>query len=439
MSARLRATDLGRFFFRPARTPGHTGEAGLSARRDDQGEGRRRRHVPRATPPAGAAPAAATTPSGSAVVRASSRASRPLWALLKWLTTARVPSLCSLSTRTVTAPGTGASAAYEPLRRSTTRSSIAASDPGERGFPQRPQGRQSRAGWYPRTAGRPGSGHRRGRRRTAPSRRRAGGRPGPAGPASSRRRPARRRGRRCSAAPREASGWCAGAALRAISSSCRGESPSAARAAGTSADSATSASTSSVRTGVSSGAVRAARSSGAPSPPGCLVSEGGSRTSTGRQATDAVAAPRNGHVCGGGEGGRLKQPAGGRRSPVHARDPTDGRSRTCCGHRRPRSVRRRGHGGGRTDDLRRCAGRPAPGRTGRRAGSRWTPRMPPSSGPRAGTALSSPVTASPAGPPMPPHSPSSAPSANWLLRGCSSVPSRGAATSTAAPPPASRR
>ena len=49
--------------------------------------------------------------SGSAVVVASSRASRPLCALLKWLTTDRVPSGRSLSTSTVTAPATGARAA----------------------------------------------------------------------------------------------------------------------------------------------------------------------------------------------------------------------------------------------------------------------------------------------------------------------------------------
>ena len=47
----------------------------------------------------------------------------------------------------------------------------------------------------------------------------------------------------------------------------------------------TSVSTRSVRTGVSSGADIAVRSSGAPSPPGRLVSDGGSRTSTGRQVT----------------------------------------------------------------------------------------------------------------------------------------------------------
>ena len=70
------------------------------------------------------------------------------------------------------------------------------------------------------------------------------------------------------------------AAFRSISSSCFGDRPSAVRAAGTSPASLISASTSSVRTGVSPGALSAARSSGAPSPPVCLVSEGGSRTST---------------------------------------------------------------------------------------------------------------------------------------------------------------
>src|SRR3954463_9317598 len=77
-----------------------------------------------------------------------------------------------------------------------------------------------------------------------------------------------------------------------MSSSCFGERPRAVREAGTSSASLTSASAISVRTDVSSGAVSAARSSGAPSPPGALVSDGGSRTSTRGHATSlrAVAA-----------------------------------------------------------------------------------------------------------------------------------------------------
>src|SRR6478735_2909834 len=78
-------------------------------------------------------------------------------------------------------------------------------------------------------------------------------------------------------------------AFRAISASCFADRPSAVLAAGTSAASLTSASAISVRTPVSSGAVREASSSGAPSPPGALVSDGGNSTSTGRHATSPQA------------------------------------------------------------------------------------------------------------------------------------------------------
>src|SRR4051794_15821311 len=81
------------------------------------------------------------------------------------------------------------------------------------------------------------------------------------------------------------------AALRVISSSWAGERPRAARAAGRSPASVTTASTSCARSGVSSGAASAARSSGAPCPPGCLVSEGGSSTSTTGHGTCSSSAP----------------------------------------------------------------------------------------------------------------------------------------------------
>jgi len=55
--------------------------------------------------------------------------------------------------------------------------------------------------------------------------------------------------------------------------------------------SATSASTSRARTGVSTGEDSPSRSSGAPEPPGDLVSDGGSRTSTRRHVTSPVTAP----------------------------------------------------------------------------------------------------------------------------------------------------
>ena len=54
---------------------------------------------------------ATTTGEPDGVVRLRARASRPLCALLKWLTTTRLPSGCRLSTWTVTAPGTGARSA----------------------------------------------------------------------------------------------------------------------------------------------------------------------------------------------------------------------------------------------------------------------------------------------------------------------------------------
>ena len=53
---------------------------------------------------------AAASP-GSALLDASTRASLPLCALLKWLTTVRCPSACSASTLTRTAPSSLPSAA----------------------------------------------------------------------------------------------------------------------------------------------------------------------------------------------------------------------------------------------------------------------------------------------------------------------------------------
>ncbi len=69
-------------------------------------------------------------------------------------------------------------------------------------------------------------------------------------------------------------------ALRSTSARCRSDNPNAARLAGTSAASSTSASASLRRIGFSSGNDRASRSRGGPSPPWALVSEGGNNTST---------------------------------------------------------------------------------------------------------------------------------------------------------------
>jgi hypothetical protein len=55
--------------------------------------------------------------------RASTRASLPLCALLKWVTTVRLPSECSARTSTRTADGILPSAAYEPERRSAATAS----------------------------------------------------------------------------------------------------------------------------------------------------------------------------------------------------------------------------------------------------------------------------------------------------------------------------
>ena len=58
-----------------------------------------------------ATPATCAASAGSDLVVARARANRPLWALLKWLTTVRRESECSASTSTLTAPGSRPSAA----------------------------------------------------------------------------------------------------------------------------------------------------------------------------------------------------------------------------------------------------------------------------------------------------------------------------------------
>lgn len=146
--------------------------------------------------------------SGSDLLLTSARASLPLCALLKWLTTVRCPSACSASTLTRTAPSSRRARHRIPIAdRPPTRRRRSRPAPARARVSSGPPALAGRAVWRTRTIGTPVPDRRPGAARTVPIRQRVGPARGPRSPRSAIRRRGRHRAPRCSGRSPAASVW----------------------------------------------------------------------------------------------------------------------------------------------------------------------------------------------------------------------------------------